>query len=125
MYKFLGGGKMVAIIDRYINMVRTSKLKTMLFSLCFALVCLVSTYLRRDKSNGLSDLDNFIVSIMSSVVLGIVWFISSLVMVKISDNIEERKSKANEALREAKREKAIVKSKKVNNKKKKKNRREN
>lgn len=113
---------MVAIIDRYLNMVRKSKSKAILFSLCFAAVCFFSSYMSRDKSNGLSDTDNMIVSLLASVILGVVWFVSSLVMIKISDNIEERKAKVKEAEREEKRRKAQENpNKKVNNKKKKKN----
>lgn len=114
---------MVAIIDKYINMVRTSKFKTGLFSLGFSLICFISFYLKRDTSNGLTDKENMIVSIMSAIILGIVWFISSLVMVKISDNIEERKAKAKEEEMRERAQKVETKAnKKINNKKKKKNR---
>ncbi|MBE6048907.1 MAG: hypothetical protein E7213_11020 [Clostridium sp.] len=109
---------MVKIIDKYIAIVRSSKLKTALFSLIFAIICFIVNFENKD---GL-DL-NYQISFcaISSAFLGLIWYACSYGMVKVSDNINERKEKEVQAQIEAKRKKADV-HKKVNNKKKKKNR---
>lgn len=108
---------MVRIIDRYISIVRSSKIKTALFSLGFAVICFIFSF---DYNS--SDLKyQVLLCTISSLIMGLIWFGCSYGLVKVSNNIQERKEKEVQAKIEEKRQKANV-HKKVNNKKKKKNR---
>ncbi|WP_143314668.1 hypothetical protein [Clostridium sp. HBUAS56017] len=112
---------MIKLIDKYINAVRVSKLNGVVFSIIFAFLVFSTSHTYNVTYKGIPNKESFITSAVAAVILGVVWFFSSLALVKTSDRIEKRKLEEREREIAKRRAKAESRSsgKKVNNKKKK------
>jgi uncharacterized membrane protein len=122
-YKFSEKGEldMIKLIDKYVNAIRVSKLNGVIFSVIFSFLVFSTSHTYNVVYKGVPNEESLIISSVSAVILGIVWFFSSLVFMKISDRIAERKSEEREREIANRRAKAEARSggKRVNNKKKK------
>ncbi|MDS0528516.1 hypothetical protein NNC19_22770 [Clostridium sp. SHJSY1] len=114
---------MIKLIDKYINAIRISKLNGVTFSVIFAFLMFSTSHVYNVTFKGIPNEESLITSGVTAVILGVIWFFSSLALVKTSDKIEARKAEEREkeiAKRRAKAESKSIMGKKVNNKKKKK-----
>ena len=111
---------MIKLIDKYIDAMRKNKLNGIIFSVIFAFFIFITTHIYNIMIKDMAADVSFVVTGISSTILGFIWFGCSLSFLRISDRIEEKKKLEKEKERQAKQAKANYK--KINNKKDKKKR---
>lgn len=103
---------MIKLIDKYVDAIRKNKLNGIIFSVIFAFFIFITTHIYNIVAKDMAADISFVVTGISSTILGVIWFFCSLSFVKVADRIEERKRIEMEKERQAKRKKAVPKKRK-------------
>ncbi|MBE6051653.1 MAG: hypothetical protein E7214_13645 [Clostridium sp.] len=105
---------MIKLVEKYVNSIRRNKLNGIIFSVIFAFFIFITTHIYNITFKDMPADISFVVTGISSTILGVIWFFCSLSFVKVADKIEEKKKREKEKERQAKRNKAMYKKRKKN-----------